>query len=120
MQTECGFLAGARAGAFENNPLALAQVVLLGEGLDCRLDVARRHLLGVQCERGALAGNGSEFFLVHVNRDNDAAKCCRDLRGIAADAADAVDDDEIPFRDAGLDDRLVRRRHRIGDHRKIG
>src|SRR5664279_3832965 len=46
-QTECRFLAGTRAGAFENNPLGLAQAVLLGKFLDRRFDVARRHLLGI-------------------------------------------------------------------------
>ena len=69
--------------------------VFLGEGLDRCLEVARRHLLGIQRERGALPGDGGELLLVHVDRDNDAAHGGRDLRGIAADAADAVDDDEI-------------------------
>ena len=76
--------------------------------------------LGIQSERGALPGNGGKLFLVHINRDNDAAQRGRDLGGIAADAANAVDDDEVSFRDTGLHDRLVGRGHRIGDHGKIG
>lgn len=58
--------------------------MFLGEYLNCRFDVARRHLFGIQRERGTLPGNGGEFFFVHVNRDNDAAQGSRDLSGIIA------------------------------------
>ena len=119
-QAESRLLAGAGAGAFENDPLGLAQPVFLGEGLDRHFEVARRHLLGIERERGALPGNGGKFFLVDVDRDDDAAHGGRDLRGITADAADAVDDDQIALLDAGLHDRLVGRGHGIGDHRQIG
>ena len=62
----------------------------------------------------------ASFYVVHINRDNGAAKGRGDLHGVAADTADAVDDDKVSFCDARLDDRLIRRRHRIGDHGKIG
>ena len=91
----------------------------LGKFLDRRLDVARRHLPGIQRERDARPGNGGELVLVHIDRDHDASEGCCDLDGIAADAADPVDDDKIALLDAGLHDRLIGRGHRIGDHRKI-
>src|SRR5450631_355925 len=53
-QAECRLLPDAGARTFENDPLGLAQAAFLGEGLDRRFDVARRHLFRVQRERGAL------------------------------------------------------------------
>ena len=109
-----------RAGAFENDPLALAQIVLLGVSLDRRFDVARRHGLGIEGERGALLADGGELLVADVDRDHRAAKRGCDLRAVAADAADAVDDHEVAFRDAGLHDGLIGSGDRVGDHRDIG
>ena len=120
IRLKAALLAGFGAGAFEDDPLGLAQPVFLGEFLDRRLEIARRHLSGVQRERGALAGDGGKLVVVDIDRDNDAAHGGRDLGGIAADAANPVDDDQIAFGNTGLHHRLVRRRHRIGDDREIG
>jgi len=118
-QTKRSFLANTRTRAFKNDPFTLTQAGLLGEFLDRRFNIARRHLFGIQCERGTLLSDASKFFLIHVDRDNGAAKSGGDLNGIATNTADAVDDDKVIFCDSGLYNRLIGRRYRIGDHRKV-
>src|SRR6516164_9307116 len=93
-QAECRFLAGARTRALKDDPLALAQAVSLGKLLDCRFDVARRHLPGIQRKRDAGSGNGGKPVLVHIECDHDASQGGRDLGGISADTTDSVDDDK--------------------------
>src|SRR6185369_9553694 len=106
--------------ALEDDPFGQAQVALFGESLDRRLDVARAHRLGVERQRGTLFTDGGELLVADIYGNYDAAHRSRDLRAIAADATNAVDDDQIALADTRLHNRLIGRGNSVSDHRQIG
>ena len=118
-QAERRFLPGARARAFEDDPLGLPQPALLGERLDRRFELAGSvwRALSVSAARSpAKRASFSSFTSIATTVPPNAPQSAR----IAADPADAIDDDEVTGRDAGLRHRLIRRRHGIGDDGNVG
>src|SRR5579872_3897695 len=72
-QAECGFLPGARARTFEDDPFGLPQRTAIGETLYRRFDFAGGKLSRIQSQGRTLLRDRVELVLIDVHGNNGAA-----------------------------------------------